>query len=42
LDLKGKIVVCDHGSSARVEKGLAVKKAGGVGFLLMEFLMVKV
>ncbi|KAF5456135.1 hypothetical protein F2P56_025645 [Juglans regia] len=30
----GKIVVCDRGSSARVEKGEVVKKAGGVGMIL--------
>ncbi|KAF8405404.1 hypothetical protein HHK36_010309 [Tetracentron sinense] len=30
----GKIVVCDRGSSARVSKGLVVKKAGGVGMIL--------
>ncbi|KAG5033613.1 Subtilisin-like protease SBT1.6 [Glycine soja] len=32
--VKGKIVVCDRGSSARVAKGLVVKKAGGVGMIL--------
>ncbi|XP_022946948.1 subtilisin-like protease SBT1.6 [Cucurbita moschata] len=30
----GKIVICDRGSSPRVEKGLVVKKAGGVGMIL--------
>ncbi|KAB1204022.1 Subtilisin-like protease [Morella rubra] len=30
----GKIVICDRGSSARVEKGLQVKIAGGVGMIL--------
>ncbi|OWM66562.1 hypothetical protein CDL15_Pgr013779 [Punica granatum] len=30
----GKIVVCDRGGSARVEKGSAVKLAGGVGMIL--------
>ncbi|KAJ0077366.1 hypothetical protein Patl1_36045 [Pistacia atlantica] len=32
--VKGKIVICDRGSSARVAKGLVVKKAGGVGMIL--------
>ncbi|XVE67145.1 hypothetical protein DITRI_Ditri08aG0137300 [Diplodiscus trichospermus] len=32
--VKGKIVICDRGSSPRVAKGLAVKKAGGVGMIL--------
>lgn len=32
--VKGKIVVCDRGSSPRVAKGLVVKKAGGVGMIL--------
>ncbi|KAK9281316.1 hypothetical protein L1049_004215 [Liquidambar formosana] len=30
----GKIVVCDRGGNARVEKGSAVKDAGGVGMIL--------
>ncbi|PON34242.1 Subtilase [Parasponia andersonii] len=30
----GKIVVCDRGGNARVEKGSAVKLAGGVGLVL--------
>jgi len=30
----GKIVVCDRGVSARVNKSLAVKQAGGVGMIL--------
>ncbi|MEV0270081.1 S8 family peptidase [Hamadaea sp. NPDC050747] len=30
----GKIVVCDRGGNARVEKSLAVKDAGGVGVVL--------
>jgi subtilisin family serine protease len=30
----GKIVVCDRGSNARVEKGIVVRKAGGVGMIL--------
>ncbi|KAF5745364.1 hypothetical protein HS088_TW07G00948 [Tripterygium wilfordii] len=32
--VRGKIVVCDRGSNARVAKGLAVKEAGGVGMIL--------
>ncbi|KAK4284848.1 hypothetical protein QN277_001626 [Acacia crassicarpa] len=32
--VKGKIVVCDRGSSPRVVKGLVVKKAGGIGMIL--------
>ncbi|XP_050232169.1 subtilisin-like protease SBT1.6 [Mercurialis annua] len=32
--VKGKIVICDRGSSARVAKGVVVKKAGGVGMIL--------
>lgn len=31
----GKIVVCDRGVSARVNKSLAVKEAGGVGMVLV-------
>ena len=31
----GKIVVCDRGVSARVNKSLAVQQAGGVGMLLV-------
>ncbi len=31
----GKIVVCDRGISARVDKSLAVKEAGGVGMVLV-------
>ena len=30
----GKIVVCDRGVNARVDKSLAVKQAGGVGMIL--------
>jgi subtilisin family serine protease len=30
----GKIVVCDRGGNARVEKGSAVKLAGGIGMIL--------
>ncbi|XP_044509370.1 subtilisin-like protease SBT1.6 [Mangifera indica] len=33
--VKGKIVICDRGSSPRVAKGLVVKKAGGVGMILV-------
>lgn len=32
--IRGKIVVCDRGSNARVAKGLVVRKAGGVGMIL--------
>ncbi|OIW21191.1 hypothetical protein TanjilG_30787 [Lupinus angustifolius] len=32
--VRGKVVVCDRGVNARVEKGLVVKKAGGVGMIL--------
>ena len=31
----GKIVVCDRGTSARVDKSLAVLEAGGVGMILL-------
>ncbi|MEO8278727.1 MAG: S8 family peptidase, partial [Ideonella sp.] len=31
----GKIVVCDRGTNARVNKSLAVKEAGGVGMVLI-------
>ncbi len=31
----GKIVLCDRGISARVDKSLAVKEAGGVGMILV-------
>ncbi len=31
----GKIVVCDRGSNARVDKSLAVQEAGGVGMILL-------
>ncbi|RVW40400.1 Subtilisin-like protease SBT1.7 [Vitis vinifera] len=30
----GKIVLCDRGSNARVQKGVVVKEAGGVGMIL--------
>ncbi|XP_020211184.1 subtilisin-like protease SBT1.7 [Cajanus cajan] len=30
----GKIVICDRGGTARVEKGLVVKSAGGIGMIL--------
>ncbi|XP_042427689.1 subtilisin-like protease SBT1.4 [Zingiber officinale] len=30
----GKIVLCERGANARVEKGLAVKLAGGIGLIL--------
>ncbi|QCD91385.1 Peptidase S8 [Vigna unguiculata] len=32
--VKGKIVFCDRGNISRVEKGLVVKSAGGVGMVL--------
>ncbi|KAE8657058.1 Subtilisin-like protease SBT1.7 [Hibiscus syriacus] len=32
--VSGKIVVCDRGGNARVQKGVAVKAAGGVGMIL--------
>lgn len=32
--VRGKIVICDRGSSPRVAKGVVVKKAGGVGMIL--------
>lgn len=32
--VQGKIVVCDRGGNARVEKGSAVKKAGGLGMIM--------
>ncbi|XVE95004.1 hypothetical protein REPUB_Repub02eG0059100 [Reevesia pubescens] len=32
--VSGKIVLCDRGGSARVQKGLVVKAAGGVGMIL--------
>ncbi|HQR48912.1 MAG TPA: S8 family peptidase [Steroidobacteraceae bacterium] len=31
----GKIVVCDRGTNARVDKSLAVQEAGGVGMILV-------
>jgi Subtilase family./Peptidase inhibitor I9. len=31
----GKIVACDRGTNARVDKSLAVRNAGGVGMILM-------
>lgn len=32
--VRGKVVVCDRGISARVEKGAVVRDAGGVGMIL--------
>ncbi|XP_077236374.1 subtilase family protein [Tasmannia lanceolata] len=32
--VRGKVVVCDRGMNARVEKGLVVREAGGVGMIL--------
>ncbi|CAN1771241.1 Subtilisin-like protease SBT1.6 [Linum perenne] len=34
IAVRGKIVICDRGSSPRVAKGMVVKKAGGVGMIL--------
>ncbi|WVZ25539.1 hypothetical protein V8G54_004083 [Vigna mungo] len=36
--VQGKIVVCDRGGNARVEKGSAVKLAGGLGMILTNLL----
>ncbi|HWD77546.1 MAG TPA: S8 family serine peptidase, partial [Kribbella sp.] len=33
--VKGKIVVCDRGVNARVDKSLQVKNAGGIGMILL-------
>ena len=33
--VQGKIVLCDRGANARVNKSLAVKEAGGVGMVLV-------
>ena len=33
--VKGKIVLCDRGVTARVNKSLAVQEAGGVGMVLV-------
>ena len=35
VKVKGKIVVCDRGTTARVNKGVAVQEAGGVGMILI-------
>jgi subtilisin family serine protease len=35
VKVAGKIVACDRGSNARVDKSLAVRNAGGVGMILM-------
>ncbi|KAK7351600.1 hypothetical protein VNO77_11167 [Canavalia gladiata] len=32
--VSGKIVICDRGGNPRVEKGLVVKSAGGIGMIL--------
>ncbi len=32
----GKVVVCDRGTNARVDKSLAVKNAGGLGMVLVD------
>ncbi|OIW20853.1 hypothetical protein TanjilG_24931 [Lupinus angustifolius] len=33
--VSGKIVVCERGGNSRVEKGLVVKSAGGIGMILV-------
>lgn len=33
-EVSGKIVVCDRGGNSRVQKGVAVRTAGGVGMIL--------
>ncbi|KAE9608168.1 putative tripeptidyl-peptidase II [Lupinus albus] len=33
--VRGKVVVCDRGVIARLEKGIVVQKAGGVGMILV-------
>jgi hypothetical protein len=35
IKVAGKIVVCDRGNNARVDKSLAVHQAGGVGMILL-------
>ncbi|KAK1430568.1 hypothetical protein QVD17_13404 [Tagetes erecta] len=35
IDVKGKIVVCDRGITARLEKGQVVKNAGGAAMILV-------
>nr|XP_043630503.1 subtilisin-like protease 4 [Erigeron canadensis] len=35
MDVKGKIVLCERGVSARLEKGEVVKEAGGAAMILM-------
>ncbi|HEX9120710.1 MAG TPA: S8 family peptidase [Terriglobales bacterium] len=35
VKVAGKIVVCDRGITARVNKSLAVKEAGGIGMILL-------
>ncbi|XP_047333948.1 subtilisin-like protease SBT1.8 [Impatiens glandulifera] len=32
--VRGKVVLCDRGGNSRVDKGLVVKQAGGVGMIL--------
>ncbi|CAI0470740.1 unnamed protein product [Linum tenue] len=34
VKVKGKIVLCDRGGNARVEKGASVKLAGGIGMIM--------
>ena len=33
----GKIVVCQRGVNARIDKSLAVKQAGGIGMIMVNF-----
>ncbi|KAF2317323.1 hypothetical protein GH714_020172 [Hevea brasiliensis] len=37
----GKVVICDIGGIGSVEKGLVVRRAGGVGMILVNFVSVK-
>ncbi|XP_058106617.1 subtilisin-like protease 4 [Magnolia sinica] len=34
-DVKGKIVLCNRGGSARTDKGVVIKNAGGAGMILL-------
>ena len=36
VKVTGKVVICQRGSNARVDKSLAVKNAGGVGMVLVD------
>ncbi|XP_023747227.1 subtilisin-like protease 4 [Lactuca sativa] len=35
MDVKGKVVLCERGVTARIDKGEVVKKAGGAAMILM-------